>query len=584
MNVTQLLEQRFADAMAELAVAPGAFAGLIKPTKDDKHGDYQANLAMPLAKQLGRKPRDVAEELVRRLRADDFLEPPEIAGPGFINLRLRGDWLAQHMQSLFHDERLGVAAIPKPQRFVIDFSSPNVAKPMHVGHLRSTIIGDALQRLLRFLGHAVITDNHLGDWGTQFGMLIHGWKHHLDEKALQSDPVQEMVRLYLLVREKIKQAGAASEDEEEEAANPVAEACRLETAKLHEGDAENVRLWQQMMPWCQAELDRIYQRLDIHFDHTLGESHYNPELPGVVQELIAKGIAVESQGAWVIFLGENEPPALIRKKDGAFTYMTTDLATIRHRVKVFNADTILYVVDSRQALHFQQLFTIARRWGLEQTRLEHIVFGSVLGTDGRPIKTREGGAIELEALLDEAVQRARKIVAENSPELPAEEQQQVAEAVGIGAVKYADLCQNRTSDYVFSWDKMLAMNGNTGAYMQYAVARVRSIFRKGGIAVEDWRNGNYPVTLAHPQERQLALALIRLPEALNLAAQDFRPNAITSYLWDLAKPYSSFFDQCPVLKAESESLKNSRLVLCDLTSRILQQGLALLGIHAPERM
>ncbi len=584
MHVVELLEKRFADALFGMVDDPAAFAGLIKPTKDDKHGDYQANLAMSVAKQLNRKPREVANELVRRLQAHDLVETPEIAGPGFINLRLRREWLADQMQALFQDQRLGITPVAQPKRFVIDFSSPNVAKPMHVGHLRSTIIGDALTRLLRFMGHQVITDNHLGDWGTQFGMLIYGWKHNLDREALQRDPVQEMVRLYLWVREQIKLAGAAAEGEEEEAANPVAEACRRETAKLHAGDLENTQLWQRMMPWCQAELNRIYRRLDIHFDHTLGESHYNPQLAGVVNDLIAKGIAQESKGAYVVFFGENEPPALIRKRDGAFTYMTTDLATIRHRVEEWKAQTVLYVVDARQALHFQQLFATAKRWGYQQTDFVHIVFGSVLGQDGKPIKTREGGAIELQALLNEAVERAAQIIRDNSPELSKEEQMQVAEAVGIGAVKYADLSQNRSSDYVFSWDKMLAMNGNTGAYMQYACARVRSIFRKGGLLADAFRQQVYPIHINHPQERQLALALLRFPEALQQAVQDYRPNAITSYLWDLAKPYSSFFDQCPVLKADTEAMRNSRLVLCDLTARVLQQGLALLGIQTPERM
>jgi arginyl-tRNA synthetase len=459
---------------------------------------------------------------------------------------------------------------------------------MHVGHLRSTIIGDALARLLRFLGHAVITDNHLGDWGTQFGMLLYGYKHFLNREAFEADPVRELARLYIHVR------GQMKGEDEENAIDPVAEACRQETAKLHEGDPENVRLWKMFMPHCLEEIDAIYRRLDVRFDHTLGESFYNPLLPEVVRDLEAKGIAQPSEGAVVIFFGEDEPPALIRKRDGAFTYTTSDLATIRYRVQEWHAEAILYVVDARQALHFRNLFAAALRWGYDRVELRHVSFGSVLGRDRRPIKTREGGAVELGSLLDEAVRRAGQVYwanrnaaaerGEETPELGQEELRQVTEAVGIGAVKYADLSQNRTSDYVFDWDKMLAMDGNTATYMQYAYARVHGIFRKGGVAPEGLRAKPPAVSLGTPHERALAVQLLRLNEALDTAAADYVPNAITAYLWDLAKTYSGFFQNCPVLKADTDALRASRLLLCDLTGRIIGRCLCLLGIRAMERI
>ncbi|MCS6851626.1 MAG: arginine--tRNA ligase [Gemmataceae bacterium] len=590
MNLLSLLQEKLTAALTGLVPHPETYGALVRPTQDERHGDYQANAAMPLAKVLGQKPLDVARRIVERLALDDVVEPPAIAGPGFINFRFRSDWLARQLQAAAADDRLGVSSTARPRTVVIDFSSPNVAKPMHVGHLRSTIIGDSLTRLLRFLGHRVITDNHLGDWGTQFGMLLYGYKHYRNEEALRTDPVREMARLYVKVRQEI----AAGEDEAEEAANPVAEACRQETAKLHAGDEENVRLWRLFMPWCLADIERIYRRLDVRFDHTLGESFYHPMLADVVQSLLDRGIAQKSEGAVVVWFGANEPPALIRKKDGAFTYMTTDLATIRYRVETWKPDAILYVVDFRQSLHFKNLFDTARRWGYDQVELVHVSFGSVLGPDRRPIKTREGGAIELEQLLDEAVARAeqqyertreeRLARGEEVPELGADERRQVAETVGLGAVKYADLSQNRESDYVFNWDKMLAMDGNTATYMQYAYVRNRGIFRKSGAAVEPFRTEPPEPTLTHPAERALALQLLRFSETLQAAAIEYRPHLICGYLWELAKSYSVFFQNCPVLRAETSVLTRSRLLLCDLTARTIQRGLDLLGIRTVERM
>jgi arginyl-tRNA synthetase len=589
MNLLTRLQQQLHGALAGLVADPVPYAAMVKPAQDPRFGDYQANCAMSLGKALGRPPRDVAQEVVKRLDLGDWLQPPEVAGPGFINLRLREDWLAKRLREVARDERLGAEPAAPPRTYVVDYSSPNVAKPMHVGHLRSTIIGDALARLLRFLGHNVVSDNHLGDWGLQFGMLLYGYKHFRDEAALKADPVREMARIYVHVRGLMR-----TDEEDENAVDPVTEACRQETAKLHAGDPENVRLWQTFMPWCREEIDRIYRRLDVKFDHTLGESFYNPMLPGVVSDLLAKGIAEESEGAVVVFLAEGQPPALVRKRDGAFTYTTSDLATVRYRAEQWHPDAMLYVVDARQALHFRNLFAAARRWGYDKVELEHVSFGSVLGRDRKPIKTREGGAVELEELLDEAVRRAaqvyeanRKERAERGEEVPpldGDELKRVVEAVGLGAVKYADLCQNRTSDYVFDWDKMLAMDGNTATYMQYACARVHGIFRKGDESPERLRGEPPALELCHPQERALAAQLLRLSEALDAAASGYAPHAITGYLWDLAKSYSGFFQNCPVLKADTPALRDSRLVLCDLTGRTIALCLGLLGIRAMERI
>jgi arginyl-tRNA synthetase len=543
---------------------------------------------MGLAKEAKVSPRKVAEKIVEFFALPDVLEPVEIAGPGFLNLRIKTQWLAGKIQEMAADPRLGVLKPEKVKTFVIDFSSPNVAKPMHVGHLRSTILGDSLARTLRFFGHTVITDNHLGDWGTQFGIILHGYKHMLDEKAFQNEPVKELARLYVEVRKLFK----TPEEIAKGVIDPVQNACRDETAKMHKGDQTNLELWRKFMPVCLGEIDLVYQRLGVHFDHTYGESFYQPFLDKVVQDLSASGLARESEGALAIFLNEDATPALIRKSDGAFTYMTTDLATIQYRVEQWKPDAILYVVDSRQSLHFSQLFQIAQQWLGQQTRLEHISFGSVLGADRKPIKTRSGDAVaSLDQLLDEAVRLAKEVYqaayhqeGETQSKESLEDLSRVGDVVGIGAVKYADLCQNRTSDYVFNWEKMMAMEGNTATYMQYAYARNRSIFRKGELDPNNYRNASIPVLLDTVEERALALQLFRFEEALTLALVDYKPSLITSYLWDVAKAYSGFFQNCPVLKAPNEGVRQSRLLLCDLTARVLKQGLELLGISVLEKM
>jgi arginyl-tRNA synthetase len=587
MNVLQLLERKLRAALDGLVDEPGAYAGLVKATQDPKHGDYQANCAMPLAKLLGRKPTDVARDVVARLDLGDELLPPEVAGPGFINLRLRDDWLARQMTLLAKDERLGVAKA-EPKTIVVDYSGPNVAKPMHVGHLRSTIIGDALTRLFRFLGHTVIADNHLGDWGTQFGILLYGYKHFLDEQAFAADPVRELARLYVHVRSLFVKA---SDEDLEAPADPVAAACREETAKLHAGDSENLRLWRLFMPYCYEEIAHIYQRLDVHFDHQHGESFYHPMLADVVRSLEEKGIARASNGAVAIFFGEEETPALVRKRDGAYTYTTTDLATIRYRMEQWRPNAMLYVVDFRQGLHFKHLFDSARRWGYDAVDLEHISFGSVLGRDRKPLRTRDGGVPELDELLNEAVARAAVVYEQNrqirndESETPgAEELRRIYEVVGVGAVKYADLSQNRTTDYIFDLEKMTATDGNTATYMQYAYARNRAIIRKSEMDVTVFRTDPPTSTLNSPEERALAVQLLRFENALLFAAAEYKPSHITAYLWDLAKTYSGFFQNCPVLKAETPELRVGRLLLCDLTARVIQRGLDLLGIRTLERM
>ena len=574
MNVLVELRHRFAAALAPYASGPelAELADTVRVSQEPKFGDYQANCAMPLGKRLKRNPREVAQEIIARVEVGDLCHPPEIAGPGFINLRLKDAWLAERLTAAVADSRLGVEPVASPRTYVVDFSAPNVAKPMHVGHIRSTVIGDSLYRTLQFLGHRVIGDNHLGDWGTQFGMIIYGYKHFLDEATYRRSPVDELARLYRLVN------GLAGEQAE------IAAATLAETVKLHQGDSENLRLWREFMPPCLEAINVIYRRLGVTFDLTLGESFYHDRLAKIVDDLVARGIARESDGALCIFLAGIETPMIVRKRDGAYLYGTTDLATIQYRMQTWSPDAILYIVDHRQSLHFGQLFATARLWGYQNVEFQHVSFGTVLGEDGRPYKTRSGDTVGLSGLLDEAVSRAHQIVSENNPELAPEERQQIAETIGISALKYADLSQNRTSDYTFSYDKMLAMTGNTATYMQYAYARVRSIFRKGNIDIDALRTRGAPILLSSPAERGLAILLLRFSEALAATVADYRPNQLTSYLFDLANAYSTFFEQCPVLKAETPDLLQSRLLLCDLTARTLKQGLELLGITVVEKM
>lgn len=656
MNALAELRRRFSEALTPVADDASALADMVLPSQAGKPGDYQANCAMPLGKRLGKPPRDVAAELVERLTAqagfDAMCDPPEIAGPGFINLRLRDDWIVEQLSAASASDHLGVEPVAGSRRYVIDYSSPNVAKPMHVGHIRSTVIGDALSKVLRFLGHVVITDNHIGDWGTQFGMIIYGYKNLADEAALADSPVAELGRLYKLVSQindhqstvadklpalaakieaaeervedlqsaepsgdakqdkaaakKLRQAESSLAESRKElaateakiaafeadatladltAAHPkIGAAALAETAKLHSGDAENVGLWKRFLPACLVELQLTYDRLNVEFDHTLGESFYHDRLAPVVEDLEAKGLATESDGAQCVFLDGYDTPFLVQKRDGAFLYATTDLATIQYRVEEWKPDATLYVVDHRQSIHFEQLFATAAKWGFDQIELTHVAFGTVLGEDGKPYKTRSGSAVGLMGLLDEAVARAGAIAERSSVLTTDEERAEVAERIGIGAIKYADLAHNRTSDYTFSYDKMLAMSGNTAAYMQYSVARVKSIFAKGGFDPAELRASSATLRLEQPAERALGLELLRFAEALDRVATEYRPHYLTGYLFDVAQRFAEFFDQCPVLKADDNATRDSRLLLCDLVARTLETGLELLGIETVERM
>jgi arginyl-tRNA synthetase len=619
MNLIARLQSAFEPAITQLSPDPAKvpdYLAMIRQAQNPEHGDYQANFAMAMGKSAGKKPQEMAAKIVTKVELGDMLETPQVAGPGFINLRFKNEWLAERIREMAADDWLGVARAAKPRKFVIDYSSPNVAKPLHVGHLRSTIIGDALTRLLRFLGHTVITDNHLGDWGTQFGMLIYGYRHFLDREAYAKDPLRELARIYVEVRHLIAKeaedlaiAKRVFPDDIEDLHTPTVRECQQETARLHAGDPDNVALWQEFMPHCLSALHAVYNRLGIlPFDHEHGESFYNPMLPGVVTDMVARKVAFESDGAVVIPNAKGnippppppgeqlkeDPPAILRKRDGAFTYTTSDLATIKYRMDQYTPDAMLYVVDFRQALHFRTFFAQARRWGFTAIELNHISFGSVLGKDGKPLKTREGNATELLPLLDDAIDlgrekyreshEQRKATGHDVPDLSSDEIQDIAEAIGTGAVKYADLCQNRNSDYKYDPDKMLAVEGNTASYMQYAYARCRSIFRKQQIDEMRYRRNPPAVTLSHPAERALALQLLKFEEALLAAAGECLPHNLTAYLWDLAKAYSVFFENCPVLKAETAELRDSRLLLVDLCGRVIQRTLDLLGIRTVERM
>jgi arginyl-tRNA synthetase len=577
MNLLAEIRRRFAAALLPLTNDASTLANLVKAAQDPRFGDYQANSAMPLAKQLGEPPRKVAERILANLDIADLCEPPQIAGPGFVNLTFKNEWLERSLTELVVDERLGMSLTDTPAHVIIDFSSPNVAKPMHVGHLRSTVIGAALYRLFQFAGHDVQSDNHIGDWGTQFGMILYGYKHFLDREAYARDPVTELARLYRHVNQ------LGEQDPE------VARGAREETAKLHAFDAENVALWREFLRICRVPLDAMYNRLKIGFDMTLGESAYHDLLPGVVRSLEEKGIAVESEGAICVFIADNAAPFIVRKRDGAFTYATSDLATIRFRAETLKAKEMLYVVDARQSEHFKLLFATAGKWGYDRLDLRHVSFGTILGEDKRPFKTRSGDVVGLESLIDEAILRARKIVDENddskeAPELEESARASVAETVGIGGIKYADLRHNRDSDYVFSWDKMLAVTGDTATYIQYSYARICGIFRKGAIEREGLRRSAPALHLRSPSERRLALLLLRFPESVEAAIEDCRPHFMTQYVFGLADAFTKFYEECSVLKEPNDELRASRLLLCDLTARMLKKGLWLLGIDTCEQM
>ena len=563
---------------------------LVRPC-DPKFGDYQCNALMSFAKARKLNPRQLATDVLAKLEVSAVCEPPEIAGAGFLNFRLKNSLIVQTLETAIGGASLFIDQAVSPKTMVIDFSSPNVAKPMHVGHIRSTGIGDALQRTLRLLGHRVISDNHIGDWGTQFGKLLLGWRQILDREALGRDAISELERLYKVINAECD-------------ADPARlEAAKAELVKLQAGDAENVAIWTEMIALSQRQFDTIYGRLGVKFDFALGESFYNPWLGAVVADLLTRGVARVSEGAVGVFSDGSLPPkedpflvsrdgewvadpGLVRKSDGGFNYLTTDLATIDYRLKTWAPAEIIYVVDDRQSGHFKKLFRTFARWKNSEaktTRLVHVGFGKILGDDGKPFKTRSGDTVKLGDLLDEAEERALKIVSEKSPEMPAIQRREIARVIGLGAVKYADLLPNRQSDYIFNWDKMLALQGNTAPYLQYAYARIKSIFRKAEAASATC-NPPSAIILAAPEELALARHLLNFGLTLEAVADELRPNYLCNYLFELAGKFTSFYENCPVLKAGDAAARESRLALCDLTARVLRQGLATLGIETVEQM
>ncbi|MEG1121775.1 MAG: arginine--tRNA ligase [Citrobacter sp.] len=577
MNIQALLSEKVRQAMIA-AGAPADCEPQVRQSAKVQFGDYQANGMMAVAKKLGMAPRQLAEQVLTHLDLSGIASKVEIAGPGFINIFLDPAFLAQHVQQALASARLGVAQ-PEKQTIVVDYSAPNVAKEMHVGHLRSTIIGDAAVRTLEFLGHKVIRANHVGDWGTQFGMLI-AW---LEKQQQENAGEMALADLEGFYRDAKKHY-----DEDEE----FAERARSYVVKLQGGDAYFREMWRKLVDITMSQNQLTYDRLNVTLtrDDVMGESLYNPMLPGIVADLKAKGLAVESEGATVVFLDEyknkeGEPMGvIIQKKDGGYLYTTTDIACAKYRYETLHADRVLYYIDSRQHQHLMQAWTIVRKAGYvpDSVPLEHHMFGMMLGKDGKPFKTRAGGTVKLADLLDEALERARRLVAEKNPDMPADELEKLANAVGIGAVKYADLSKNRTTDYIFDWDNMLAFEGNTAPYMQYAYTRVLSVFRKADIDESALANAN--VIINEDREAQLAARLLQFEETLTVVAREGTPHVMCAYLYDLAGLFSGFYEHCPILSAESEDIRNSRLKLAQLTAKTLKLGLDTLGIETVERM
>ncbi|MEX5389151.1 arginine--tRNA ligase [Enterobacter cloacae] len=577
MNIQALLSEKVSQALIA-AGAPADCEPQVRQSAKVQFGDYQANGVMAVAKKLGMPPRQLAEQVLTHLDLTGIASKTEIAGPGFINIFLEPAFLASHVDAALKSDRLGVAQ-PEPQTVVIDYSAPNVAKEMHVGHLRSTIIGDAAVRTLEFLGHKVIRANHVGDWGTQFGMLI----AYLEKQQQENAGEMALADLEGFYRE------AKKHYDEDEA---FAERARSYVVKLQGGDPYFLEMWRKLVDITMSQNQLTYNRLNVTLtrDDVMGESLYNPMLPDIVADLKAKHLAVESEGATVVFLDEyknkeGEPMGvIIQKKDGGYLYTTTDIACAKYRYETLHADRVLYYIDSRQHQHLMQAWTIVRKAGYvpDCVPLEHHMFGMMLGKDGKPFKTRAGGTVKLSDLLDEALERARRLVAEKNPDMPAEELEKLANAVGIGAVKYADLSKNRTTDYIFDWDNMLAFEGNTAPYMQYAYTRVLSVFRKANI--DESVLANATVTITEDREAQLAARLLQFEETLSVVARDGTPHVMCAYLYDLAGLFSGFYEHCPILSAENESVRNSRLKLAQLTAKTLKLGLDTLGIETVERM
>ncbi len=572
------IAQHLTDLVASAAKAAGLDGSPVPlepcvPTNNPDHGDYQSNYAFRLAKAARQNPRQVAQQLVDALPADGSVAEATVAGPGFVNFRLANDWLAADLKARAADERMQGPTPGAGKTVVIDYSSPNIAKRMHVGHLRSTVIGGALDRLHRYLGWKVVADNHIGDWGTQFGKLIVAWNGWRDDAAYEADPIGELQRIY------------QDFDVRKEADPTLIDQARAETAKLQSGDPVNVALWQQFIDASMREFNGVYDRLGIRFDVVHGESFYNEALGPLVDELLEKGVAEVSEGAVVVpFTNDDgkglaKNPLLIRKSDGASLYGTTDLATIRHRTATWSPDLALYVVDKRQQLHFRQVFAAAKKMGSDQTEFVHVWFGTLL-VDGAAMSSRKGSVINLVDLLDTAAERAFAIVSERSPELPDEERKAIAEAIAVGTIKYFDLSQNPQSDIDFTWDKALSLDGGSAVYLMYAYARLHKMLRDEGVA----GGVSAAPSLAHPSERTLGLLAARVPEAAQAAADTCRPNLLAEHLDALASAVGPFYNDCPVRKEPDAEVKAGRLALVHVVTRALQLGLGLLGIPVVERM
>lgn len=577
MNIQALLSEKVSQAMIA-AGAPADCEPQVRQSAKVQFGDYQANGMMAVAKKLGMAPRQLAEQVLTHLDLSGIASKVEIAGPGFINIFLEPAFLAEQVQQALASDRLGISQ-PTRQTIVVDYSAPNVAKEMHVGHLRSTIIGDAAVRTLEFLGHHVIRANHVGDWGTQFGMLI-AWLEKQQQENAGDMALADLEGFY---------RDAKKHYDEDEA---FAERARNYVVKLQSGDAYFREMWHKLVDITMTQNQITYDRLNVTLtrDDVMGESLYNPMLPGIVADLKAKGLAVESEGATVVFLDEfknkeGDPMGvIIQKKDGGYLYTTTDIACAKYRYETLHADRVLYYIDSRQHQHLMQAWTIVRKAGYvpDSVPLEHHMFGMMLGKDGKPFKTRAGGTVKLADLLDEALERARRLVAEKNPDMPADELEKLANAVGIGAVKYADLSKNRTTDYIFDWDNMLAFEGNTAPYMQYAYTRVLSVFRKADI--DEQTLASSPVIISEDREAQLAARLLQFEETLTVVAREGTPHVMCAYLYDVAGLFSGFYEHCPILSAENDAVRNSRLKLAQLTAKTLKLGLDTLGIETVERM
>ncbi|EGV8661211.1 arginine--tRNA ligase [Salmonella enterica] len=577
MNIQALLSEKVSQAMIA-AGAPADCEPQVRQSAKVQFGDYQANGMMAVAKKLGMAPRQLAEQVLTHLDLSGIASKVEIAGPGFINIFLEPAFLAEQVQQALASDRLGVSQ-PTRQTIVVDYSAPNVAKEMHVGHLRSTIIGDAAVRTLEFLGHHVIRANHVGDWGTQFGMLI-AWLEKQQQENAGDMALADLEGFY---------RDAKKHYDEDEA---FAERARNYVVKLQSGDTYFREMWRKLVDITMTQNQITYDRLNVTLtrDDVMGESLYNPMLPGIVADLKAKGLAVESEGATVVFLDEfknkeGDPMGvIIQKKDGGYLYTTTDIACAKYRYETLHADRVLYYIDSRQHQHLMQAWTIVRKAGYvpDSVPLEHHIFGMMLGKDGKPFKTRAGGTVKLADLLDEALERARRLVAEKNPDMPADELEKLANAVGIGAVKYADLSKNRTTDYIFDWDNMLAFEGNTAPYMQYAYTRVLSVFRKANI--DEQALASAPVIISEDREAQLAARLLQFEETLTVVAREGTPHVMCAYLYDVAGLFSGFYEHCPILSAENDAVRNSRLKLAQLTAKTLKLGLDTLGIETVERM